>query len=59
MVLIIENNKLRGLLKECLPEVKSQLRSVEFTKMISQSKEPERKCTYLKKLLTRINEVLK
>ena len=51
--------KLRALLKECLPEVKSQLRSVEFTKMISQSKEPERKCTYLKKLLTRINEALK
>lgn len=53
-----EFENLRALLKECLPEVKSQLRSVEFTKMTSQSKEPERKCTYLKKLLTRINEVL-
>lgn len=57
-VLIIENNKLRGLLKECQPEVKSRLRSLEFTKMTSQSKEPERECRRLENLLTRINTTL-
>lgn len=57
-VLIIENNKLRGLLKECQPEVKSRLRSLEFTKMTSQSKEPEREYRRLENLLTRINTTL-
>ena len=57
-VLIIENNKLRWLLKECQPEVKSRLRSLEFTKMTSQSKEPERECRRLENLLTRINTTL-
>lgn len=51
--------QLRQLLKECLPEVVTRLQSMEFTKMTSQSKEPERECVRLKKLLTRINEVLK
>lgn len=51
-------SKLRGLLKECQPEVKSRLRSLEFTKMTSQSKEPERECRRLENLLTRINTTL-
>lgn len=50
--------KLHMLLKECLPEIKSRLRSVEFTKMTSQSKEPERECQWLKDLLTRINTAI-
>lgn len=51
-------SKLRGLLKECQPEIKSRLRSLEFTKMTSQSKEPERECIRLENLLIRINAAL-
>lgn len=50
--------EMEELLKECLHEVKSRLRSMEFTKMTSQSKEPERECIRLENLLTRINAAL-
>lgn len=53
-----ENKKLRALLMECAPEIRSRLDRMKFTIMTSQSLEPAREGARLEKLLMRINTAI-